>query len=182
MIGHPLQYLTEYLRWASKAQNMGKNIASLALKYRETPFEADYVEIRIAGSFVAHAKVARPTERPARSISLLLAQSVSPSNIVSAGDSAGCDLIYLTLIHMRDHEPSLPQPSCVISQSPWLDWTGSETIGHPNWQSDFMFYYDSSRPVLNRTLRPATGYPRDFRIIRPGCSAAPPSTYILFPG
>jgi len=34
MIGHPLQYLTEYRRWASKAQKMGKKIAFFALKYR----------------------------------------------------------------------------------------------------------------------------------------------------
>ncbi len=44
--------------------------------------------------------------------------------------------------------------------SPWLDWTGSETIGHPNWHSDFMFYYDASCPVLNNSLRPE-GLPFD---------------------
>jgi hypothetical protein len=42
MIGHPLQYLKEYRRWAGKARKMGKNIAFFALKYRETHPEVDY--------------------------------------------------------------------------------------------------------------------------------------------
>lgn len=84
----------------------------------------------------------------------LLAQSVSSSAIVFAGDSAGCDLLYLSLLHIRDHEPKIPQPSCVVSVSPWLDWTGAKTIGHSNWHSDFMFYYDDICPALNNALRP----------------------------
>jgi acetyl esterase/lipase len=33
--------------------------------------------------------------------------------------------------------------------------TGAETIGSPNWRSDFMFKYNETTPVMNNTLRPS---------------------------
>ena len=84
----------------------------------------------------------------------VLSQSVSPSRIVFAGDSAGGDLVYLTLMHIRNAKLDLPQPSCIVSMSPWLDWTGAETIGSKNVHSDFIFYYDDMVPTLNNTIRP----------------------------
>lgn len=40
IIGHPLQYLAEYKRWARGARAQGKKIVFLALQYRELEFHS----------------------------------------------------------------------------------------------------------------------------------------------
>lgn len=37
IIGHPLQYLDDYKRWASKAKMKGKCVIFMGLQYRESP-------------------------------------------------------------------------------------------------------------------------------------------------
>lgn len=49
----------------------------------------------------------------------LLAQGYSPENIVLAGDSAGGNLVLVTLLRLR--ELKLPLPSCGVLISPWTD-------------------------------------------------------------
>lgn len=49
--------------------------------------------------------------------------------------------------------PALQQPSCVVSVSPWLDWTGAQTIGQ-NKENDFLWNYDEGAAIMNSTLRP----------------------------
>jgi hypothetical protein len=68
MIGHPLQYLKSYRRWAGKARKMGKNVAFLALKYRETHSEDDDSGMLTIGSFVNCPKVARSAEHTSLSV------------------------------------------------------------------------------------------------------------------
>jgi monoterpene epsilon-lactone hydrolase len=53
----------------------------------------------------------------------LLAQGISPSNIVFTGDSAGGGLCLATLLALR--EQSHPLPSSVVVLSPWTDLTCS---------------------------------------------------------
>ena len=53
----------------------------------------------------------------------LLAQGVSPSNIVIAGDSAGGGLCLATLLALRDQ--GIPLPSAAVAISPWTDLTCS---------------------------------------------------------
>ena len=84
----------------------------------------------------------------------ILSRGVNPSKTVFAGDSAGGDLVALSLLYIRDHAPDLPMPSCAVLQSPWLDWTGYKTTGSPNWHSDFMLEYDTSTPIMNQMIRP----------------------------
>jgi acetyl esterase/lipase len=78
--------------------------------------------------------------------SWVLSQSVSSSRIVFAGDSAGCNLIYLTLLHLRDTQP---RPSCVVAMSPWLDSTGTNTVGSEHLHTDSMFPFDLLVPLTN---------------------------------
>ena len=49
----------------------------------------------------------------------LLAQGVSPSNVVFAGDSAGGGLCLATLLALRDK--SIPLPVAAVALSPWTD-------------------------------------------------------------
>jgi epsilon-lactone hydrolase len=53
----------------------------------------------------------------------LLAQAVSPSNIVIAGESAGGGLCLATLLALRDQ--GIPLPAAAVALSPWTDLTCS---------------------------------------------------------
>ncbi|OCK80947.1 alpha/beta-hydrolase [Lepidopterella palustris CBS 459.81] len=139
IMGHPLQYLDTYERWVKEASKIGKKIVILALQYPLSTAEKWPAQ---RSHMLAFYK-------------WVLAQGVSPSRIVMSGDSAGADLILLTLLHIRDHEPTSPMPACLALHSPWLDLTATETTNSPHYCSDFLLEYDQGAPVMNEYLRPA---------------------------
>ena len=67
----------------------------------------------------------------------LLAQGIDPRNIVLAGDSAGGNLVLVTLLRAR--AAGVPLPSCAVLLSPALDCT----LGSPS-----MAAYDGRDPLI----------------------------------
>jgi monoterpene epsilon-lactone hydrolase len=91
--------------------------------------------------------------------SWLLRQGISPQHIAFAGDSAGGNLALLTALLIRDTEPDMSLPACIVLQSPWLDMTAAETAHSPNASNDFMFDYAAGSAIMNSMLRPEGAEP-----------------------
>lgn len=64
-----------------------------------------------------------PVEDAVAAFEWLLTQSISPEDIVIAGDSAGGGLTLALLVALRDN--GTPLPRCAVCLSPWTDLTGS---------------------------------------------------------
>lgn len=144
MIGHPLQYLTDYRRWIKHAASMGKKLVIVGPQYPLSP------------------KAKWPAQREAvlATYRWLLAQNIPAAKVVFAGDSAGANLIALTLLHIRDGAKDLPQPACAVLQSGFFDMSAAQTLNSPHWGSDFMLAFDVGAPMQADALRPK-GLPID---------------------
>jgi len=80
----------------------------------------------------------------------VLAQGVSPDQLVIAGDSAGGNLTLVTLQRARDE--GLPLPACGFVLSPVTDLGFSGASAHGNAESDVMFSGDATVFVLGQYL------------------------------
>lgn len=80
----------------------------------------------------------------------LLAQSVYPSRVVIAGDSAGGGLTLATLIALRDAGEPLPGAACVIS--PWTDMESTGNSVETRAELDPMIRVDDERTVAKAYL------------------------------
>lgn len=72
-----------------------------------------------------------------------------------AGDSAGSNLVALTLLYLRDHGQNIAMPAGAVLMSPWVDMTAKETEDSPNFWNDFMFNFKEQTPMMNNALRPS---------------------------
>lgn len=84
----------------------------------------------------------------------LLTSGVPASKIVFAGDSAGGNLVLLTLLYLRDLPAKTQLPAAVVLMSPWVDMTGAQTIHSHLSGNDFLLQYDQGAPLMNSLLRP----------------------------
>ncbi len=64
----------------------------------------------------------------------LLEQGTKPSNIVFMGDSGGGNLVFTTLLALK--EKSRPMPAAVVALSPWTDLTNSGESWETNAKND----------------------------------------------
>jgi len=71
----------------------------------------------------------------------LLAQGISPKEIVVAGDSAGGTLVMSLLLKLREAGDLLPVAA--VAMSPWLDMAGTGDSWKENSLSDAWFYRES---------------------------------------
>ncbi|KAN0105043.1 alpha/beta-hydrolase [Hyaloscypha variabilis] len=150
-IGHPLQYLTEYKRWVSKAQEKGKKMVIIAPHYPLSPVKKWPAQ---RDSFLA-------------AYSFILSSGVPASRIVFGGDSGGANLVLLSLLYLRDHctldsslAPPLSLPIAAVIHSPSIDLTSAKTQFTPRIKYDYILTYPSIAPYMNDTLRPI-GLPFD---------------------
>ncbi|KAH6665946.1 Alpha/Beta hydrolase protein [Halenospora varia] len=143
MIGHPLQYLTEYERWVAAAAKKGKKLVILAPVYPLSPqkkWPAQRHAVINAYNFIVNDL------------------SVLTSKLIIGGDSAGGNLALLTLLHLRNE--SKPIPAATVLYSPFLDMTAALTQYTPRIANDFMFDFSAFVPMQNDVLRPE-GLPFD---------------------
>ncbi|KIX96491.1 uncharacterized protein Z520_07757 [Fonsecaea multimorphosa CBS 102226] len=141
--GHPLQYRDEYKRWSQRAAKDGQKVLFFAVKY---PLSTES---------------RWPTQRDAviGAYEWLLSQKVPATKIIFAGDSAGGNLILLTLLYLRDQQRKTPLPVSVVLMSPWVDMSAAQTLNSPLKQFDFMLEYDAGAPIMNSMLRPENTSP-----------------------
>ncbi len=115
----------------------------------------------------------------------ILENGVPPERVCFAGDSAGGNLVMLTMLHIRDHGSStnVSLPACSVLISPWFDMTGAQTLKSKNQRNDMLFEYDLIQPIMNDKLRPE-GLPVDTpeisSLFAPSVAKLPPQ--ILFYG
>ncbi|KAH8647576.1 Alpha/Beta hydrolase protein [Tricladium varicosporioides] len=137
MIGHPLQYLTEYERWVTAAAAKGKKLVILAPVYPLSPQKK------------------WPAQRDAmKNVYDLVVNDllVPTSKLIIGGDSAGGNLALLTLLYLRNN--SKPLPVATVLYSPFLDMTAALTRYTPRIATDFMFGFSAFVPMQNDILRP----------------------------
>jgi acetyl esterase/lipase len=101
----------------------------------------------------------------------LLDEGVKPAKIVFMGDSGGGNLVFATMLALK--EKNLPLPAAAVALSPWTDLTNSgdswefnaklDTLCWKEAQSFFADYYagnhDRTRPLISPVFGDLTGLP-----------------------
>lgn len=95
----------------------------------------------------------------------LLAEGISPAQIVFAGDSGGGNLVFATLLALKEQQ--LPLPAAAVALSPWTDLTNSgaswesnaevDTLCWKEAQSIFAQYYAGENDPTNPLISPLFG-------------------------
>jgi acetyl esterase/lipase len=78
----------------------------------------------------------------------ILDQGVSSSGIIFTGDSAGGNLIALSLLQIRKEVPPLAMPTATVLMSPRVDMTAAQTTDFPNFHNNFMLNYEAGKPIV----------------------------------
>jgi epsilon-lactone hydrolase len=101
----------------------------------------------------------------------LLAEGIEPSNIIFAGDSGGGNLVFSTMLALK--EKKLPLPCAAVALSPWTDLTNSgeslntnaevDTLCWKEAQTIFAEYYTCSNnpglPLISPLFGDLSGFP-----------------------
>jgi acetyl esterase/lipase len=77
----------------------------------------------------------------------LLALGIAPSNIIFMGDSGGGNLVFTTLLALK--EQGQPLPAAAVAMSPWTDLTNSGASYQTNAKVDSLTWRDSQETFSN---------------------------------